>query len=71
MARSLIRGLVNGTLPDLKAATDDAAPYGAATVLHVAQTNPEIRRMEKYRRTQELIRATFLIELLTMDSRRL
>jgi len=51
-----IHGVVNGTHPDLEAAIDDAATYGATTVLHVARTAPEISYMENYRRTQELIR---------------
>lgn len=51
-----IHGVVNGTYPDLEAAIDDAATYGATTVLHVARTDPEGSYMENYRRTQELIR---------------
>jgi L-ribulose-5-phosphate 3-epimerase len=52
-----IHGVVNGTHPDLEAAIDDAATYGATTVLHVARTDPDTPYMENYRRTQELIRA--------------
>jgi L-ribulose-5-phosphate 3-epimerase len=52
-----IHGVVNGTHPDLEAAIDDAATYGATTVLHVARTDPETSYMENYRRTQDLIRA--------------
>jgi L-ribulose-5-phosphate 3-epimerase len=51
-----IHGVVNGTHPDLDAAIDDAAVYGATTVLHVARTDPEASYMENYRRSQELIR---------------
>ena len=51
-----IHGVVNGNQPDLEAAIDDAATYGAQTVLHVARTDPEVSYMENYRRTQELIR---------------
>jgi hexulose-6-phosphate isomerase len=51
-----IHGVVNGTYPDLEAAIDDAATYGASTVLHVARTDPDSSYMENYRRTQELIR---------------
>ncbi len=51
-----IHGVVNGTHPDLDSAIDDAAVYGATSVLHVARTDPEAPYMENYRRTQELIR---------------
>jgi len=51
-----IHGVVNGTYPDLEAAIDDAATYGATTLLHVARTDPEGSYLENYRRTQELIR---------------
>lgn len=52
-----IHGVSNGSHPDLEAAIDDAATYGAATVLHVVRADPEAPFMENYRRTQELIRA--------------
>lgn len=51
-----IHGVVNGSHPDLEAAIDDAAIYGATSVLHVARTDPETSYMENYRRAQELIR---------------
>ena len=51
-----IHGVVNGTHPDLEAAIDEAALYGATTVLHVARTDPASSYMENYRRSQELIR---------------
>jgi L-ribulose-5-phosphate 3-epimerase len=52
-----IHGVSNGSHPDLEAAIDDAAIFGATTVLHVVRANPEAPFMENYRRTQELIRA--------------
>ena len=52
-----IHGVSNGGHPDLEAAIDDAAVYGATTVLHVVRTDPDTPFMENYRRTQELIRA--------------
>ncbi len=51
-----IHGVVNGTYPDLESAVDDAATYGASTVLHVARTDPDTSYMDNYRATQELIR---------------
>lgn len=52
-----IHGVSNGSNPDLVAAIDDAAIYGANTVLHVVRADPDAPFMENYRRTQELIRA--------------
>jgi hexulose-6-phosphate isomerase len=52
-----IHGVVNGSYPDLEAAIDDAATYGATTVLHVVRTDANASYMDNYRRTQELIRA--------------
>jgi len=52
-----IHGVSNGSHPDLEAAIDDAATYGATTVLQVVPADPEAPFMENYRRTQELIRA--------------
>ena len=52
-----IHGVVNGSYPDLEAAIDDAALYGATTVLHVVRADPEASYLETYRRSQELIRA--------------
>jgi len=53
-----IHGVVNGSHPDLQAAIDEAALYGATTVLHVARTDPAGPYMETYRRSQELIRGS-------------
>lgn len=52
-----IHGVSNGSHPDLEAAIDDAAVYGATTVLHVVRADPDGSFMENYRKTQELIRA--------------
>jgi hexulose-6-phosphate isomerase len=52
-----IHGVSNGSHPDLEAAIDEAAIYGADTVLHVVRADPEAPYMENYRRTQDLIRA--------------
>ena len=51
-----IHGVSNGSHPDLEAAIDEAAIYGATTVLHVVRADPEAPYMDNYRRTQELIR---------------
>jgi len=50
-----VHGLV-GSAPDLTGAIDEAAIYGATSVLHVARPNPKGSFMENYRSTQELIR---------------
>jgi hexulose-6-phosphate isomerase len=50
-----VHGLV-GSAPDLTSAIDEAAIYGATSVLHVARPNPKGSFMENYRSTQELIR---------------
>jgi hexulose-6-phosphate isomerase len=52
-----IHGVVNGAYQDLEPAVDDAAIYGATTVLHVVRTDPETSYMENYKRTQDLIRS--------------
>ena len=52
-----IHGVSNGSHPDLEAAIDDAAIYGATTVLHVVRADSEAPFMENYQRTQQLIRA--------------
>jgi hexulose-6-phosphate isomerase len=52
-----IHGVSNGGQGDLEAAIDDAAIYGADTVLHVVRADPEAPFMENYRRSQEMIRA--------------
>lgn len=51
-----IHGVSNGSGPDLEAAIDDAAIYGATTVLHVVPTDPNTPYMENYKKTQDLIR---------------
>jgi len=51
-----VHGVVNASHPDLKAAVDEAALYGATSVLHVVRADPEGSFMEHYRRTQETIR---------------
>lgn len=52
-----IHGVSNGSGPDLVAAIDDAAIYGATTVLHVVPTDPNSSYMENYKKTQDLIRS--------------
>lgn len=52
-----IHGVSNGSHPDLEAAIDEAALYGATTVLHVVRTDPNVSFMENYKKSQELIRA--------------
>ena len=52
-----IHGVSNGGNPDLEAAIDDAAIYGATTVLQVLRTDPETSYMDNYKRTQELVRS--------------
>jgi len=51
-----IHGVVNSSHPDLKAAIDEAALYGADSVLHVVRSDPNGSYLENYRRTQETIR---------------
>jgi len=50
-----VHGLV-GSAPDLTAAIDEAAIYGATSVLHVARPDPKGSFMENYRSTQETIK---------------
>ena len=52
-----VHGVVNSSNPDLKGAIDEAAIYGATSVLHVVPTNPKTSYLENYRQTQELIRS--------------
>ena len=52
-----IHGVSNGGSPDIKAALDEAALYGATSVLQVVPSDPNVSYMENYRRTQETIRA--------------
>ena len=51
-----VHGVVNGSHPDLKGAIDEAAFYGATTVLHVVRTDPNGSYMKNYKSTQETIR---------------
>jgi L-ribulose-5-phosphate 3-epimerase len=51
-----IHGVSNGGHLDLVGAIDEAAIYGANTVLHVVRADPVGSFFENYRRTQELIR---------------
>lgn len=51
-----VHGVVNSSHADLKGAIDEAALYGATSVLHVVRPNPEGSFMENYQRTQETIR---------------
>jgi L-ribulose-5-phosphate 3-epimerase len=51
-----IHGVSNGGHPDLKTAIDEAAIYGATTVLHVVRTDPTGSFMENYRRSQAALR---------------
>lgn len=51
-----IHGVVNGSNPDLKGAIDEAALYGATSVLHVVRTASKGSFMDNYRQSQETIR---------------
>jgi len=51
-----VHGVVNSSHLDLQAAVDEAAVYGATSVLHVVRTDPNGSFMENYRSTQETIR---------------
>lgn len=51
-----IHGVVNASNPDLKEAIDEAALYGATSVLCVVRTASQGSFMENYRSTQETIR---------------
>jgi len=51
-----IHGVVNSSHPDLKGAIDEAAVYGATSVLHVVRAEPKGSFMENYRSTQQTIR---------------
>lgn len=51
-----IHGVSGGSHGDLKAILDEAAVYGATSVLHVVRADPKGSYMENYRRTQEAIR---------------
>ena len=51
-----VHGVVNSSDPDLKAAIDEAAVYGASSVLHVVRAARDGSFMENYRATQETLR---------------
>ncbi|TKJ35312.1 MAG: xylose isomerase [Planctomycetes bacterium B3_Pla] len=51
-----IHGVVNSSHPDLKGAIDEAAVYGATSVLHVVRADPKGSFMDNYRQTQQTIR---------------
>lgn len=52
-----IHGVSNGSNLDLDAAIEEAAIYGATTVLQVVRADANLPYLENYRKTQELIRA--------------
>jgi hexulose-6-phosphate isomerase len=51
-----VHGVVHSSNTDLKSAIDEAAAYGAASVLHVVRSNRDGSYMDNYRETQEIIR---------------
>jgi len=51
-----IHGVSGSSQADLKAILDEAAIYGATSILHVVRTDPNISYMEKYRSSQQAIR---------------
>lgn len=51
-----VHGVVNSSHEDIKGAIDEAAIYGATSVLHVVRPNPQGSFMENYRSTQETLR---------------
>jgi len=51
-----IHGVSGASHGDLKAILDEAAIYGATSVLHVARADPNGSYLENYRRTQDAIR---------------
>ncbi len=51
-----IHGVVNSSHPDIKGAIDEAALYGATSVLHIVRADPKGSFMENYRKTQRAIR---------------
>ncbi len=52
-----IHGVVGSSNPNLNAIIDQAAAYGATSVLHVVRYNTKIPYMQNYRETQEIVRA--------------
>jgi len=51
-----VHGVVNSSNPNLVGAIDQAADYGATSILHVVRYNTKIPYMQNYRETQEIIR---------------
>ena len=51
-----VHGVVNSSHPDIKGAIDEAAIYGATSVLHVVRADPKGSFMENYKQTQDIIR---------------
>jgi len=51
-----VHGVSGASNTDLKAILDEAAIYGATSVLHVVRADPNGSYMENYRRSQELLR---------------
>ena len=51
-----VHGVVNSSHPDLTGAIDEAALYGATSVLYVVRPDPKGSFVENYRRTQAAIR---------------
>jgi len=51
-----IHGVVNSSHPDIKGAIDEAAVYGATSVLHVVRADAKGSFMDNYRQTQDIIR---------------
>lgn len=51
-----VHGVSGASNQDLKAILDEAASYGATSVLHVVRADPNGSYLENYRRSQELLR---------------
>lgn len=51
-----VHGVVNASNPDIVSAIDQAANYGATSVLHVVRYNTKIPYLQNYRETQDIIR---------------
>lgn len=51
-----IHGVTCGANPDLKDVIDEAALYGATSILRVVRSDPNARFMDQYRQSQEEIR---------------
>jgi hexulose-6-phosphate isomerase len=51
-----IHGVVNSSHPDIKGAIDEAAVYGATSVLHVVRADPKGSFVDNYKQTQQTIR---------------